>query len=44
MLIASILAGFLWDQYGASVTFYARALLSGIAFAGLTLYQLKYEE
>jgi MFS family permease len=44
MLIASILAGFLWDQYGASFTFYAGALFSGIALTGLILYQLKYEE
>lgn len=44
MLIASILAGLLWDQYGASVTFYAGALFCGIALTGLILYQLKYEE
>ena len=44
MLIASILAGFLWDQYGASFTFYAGALFCGIALTGLILYQLKYEE
>ena len=44
MLVASILAGFLWDRYGASVTFYAGALFCGIALTGLILYQLTYEE
>jgi predicted MFS family arabinose efflux permease len=44
MLIGSILAGILWDQYGASVTFYAGALFCGIALTGLILYQLTYEE
>jgi MFS family permease len=41
MLIASLLAGFLWDQFGASYTFYAGAVFCGIAVMGLTLYQLK---
>lgn len=41
MLIASVLAGFLWDQLGASFTFYAGAVFCGIALTGLTLYQLK---
>jgi len=44
MLIASILAGFLWDQFGASFTFYAGAVFCGIAVIGLTLYQLKSKE
>lgn len=44
MLIASVLAGFLWDQFGASFTFYAGAIFSGIAVMGLTLYQLKSKE
>jgi MFS family permease len=44
MLIASVLAGFLWDQFGASFTFYAGALFCGIAVMGLTLYQLKSKE
>ena len=43
MLIASVLAGFLWDRLGASFTFYAGAMLCGIALTGLILYQLKYE-
>jgi MFS family permease len=32
MLIASVLAGFLWDTYGAPVTFYAGATLAMAAF------------
>lgn len=43
MLIASVLAGFLWEQLGASFTFYAGALFSLVALIGLTLYQMKYE-
>jgi MFS family permease len=41
MLIASVLAGFLWDQLGASFTFYAGAVFCGVALMGLTLYQLR---
>ena len=44
ILIASVLAGFLWDQFGASFTFYAGAVFCGIAVMGLTLYQLKTKE
>ena len=44
MLIASVLAGFLWDQFGASFTFYAGAVFCGIAVMGLALYQLKSKE
>lgn len=43
MLIASVLAGFLWDQLGASFTFYAGAVLCMVALTGLILYRLKYE-
>jgi len=35
MLIASVVAGLLWDQLGASFTFYASAAFSGIALLGL---------
>lgn len=35
MLIASVVAGLLWDQLGASFTFYAGAVFSGIALLGL---------
>jgi MFS family permease len=31
MLVASVLAGFLWDQLGAPATFYAGAAFAGIA-------------
>jgi len=41
MLVASVLAGFLWDRLGASFTFYAGAVFCGIALMGLTVYQLK---
>jgi len=44
MLIASVLAGFLWDQFGASFTFYAGAVFCGIAVMGLTLYQRKRKD
>lgn len=43
MLIASVLAGFLWDQLGPSFTFYAGAAFCVVALIGLILYQLKYE-
>jgi predicted MFS family arabinose efflux permease len=35
MLVASILAGFLWDKLGASFTFYASATFCTLAFIGL---------
>ena len=37
MLIASVLAGLLWDELGASVTFYAGAAFSMLALAMLIL-------
>ncbi len=37
MLVASILAGLLWDRLGASVTFYAGAVFCGLAIFGLTV-------
>lgn len=39
MLIASVLAGLLWDTHGAPVTFYAGAAFSGLALAMLALYR-----
>ena len=39
MLIASILAGLLWDRLGASSTFYAGAVLCVIALVGVIKYQ-----
>ena len=44
MLIANVLAGFLWDRFGASFTFYAGALFCGFGLTGLMLFQLKYKE
>ena len=35
MLLASVLAGLLWDQLGAAFTFYAGAVFCGVALAGL---------
>jgi MFS family permease len=35
MLLASVVAGLLWDRFGASVTFYAGAAFCGIALVGL---------
>ncbi|HXV67321.1 MAG TPA: MFS transporter [Nitrospira sp.] len=40
MLIASVLAGFLWDQLGAAGTFAAGALWCTIALVGLSLSRL----
>ncbi len=37
MLIASALAGLLWDQFGASLTFIAGAVFSSLALLGLWL-------
>ncbi len=37
MLIASILAGFLWDRLGAAATFYAGAIFAGLALLLLML-------
>ena len=36
MLLASVVAGLVWDQLGASFTFYAGAAFCGIALVGLT--------
>lgn len=38
MLIASVLAGLLWDHLGASITFYAGALFCTIAILGVALH------
>ncbi len=35
MLIASVVAGLLWGQFGAAVTFYTGATFRAIALAGL---------
>ncbi len=40
MLVASVLAGLLWDQWGASFTFYAGAVFCLIALLGLAWQDL----
>ncbi len=40
LLVASVVAGLLWDQLGASFTFYAGAGFCGIALLGL-VYQIR---
>ncbi|MCU6501844.1 MFS transporter [Rugamonas sp. A1-17] len=39
MLIASVLAGLLWDRLGASATFYAGAVFCMVALIGLATYR-----
>ena len=41
MLIASGLAGFLWDQWGASYSFMAGIVFSSVALALLWLHHLR---
>ncbi len=35
LLLASVLAGWLWDQFGAAATFQAGAVLAGVALCGV---------
>ena len=44
MLMASMLAGFLWDQLGAPFTFYAGAAFCATALFGLILYRTTCEQ
>ena len=37
LLIASVLAVFIWDQFGATITFYTGATFCLLALVGLTL-------
>jgi len=37
LLVASIVAGFVWDRFGASATFYAGAVFCMLALAGLAM-------
>jgi len=43
-LIASLLAGLLWDRFGASFTFYSSAAISAIALVGLAWSTVHTEE
>jgi MFS family permease len=38
MLIASVVAGLLWDQFGAAATFYAGALFCVMALGSIALH------
>jgi len=42
MLFASIIAGVLWDNYGAAITFMAGAIFASVAAVGLYLYKEKF--
>jgi MFS family permease len=42
MLIASVIAGGLWDTYGPRMTFAAGAAFTAVALAGLLLMQLQF--
>ena len=44
MLAASVIAGLLWDKFGASVTFFTRASLTIIALIGILLVHQNYKE
>jgi MFS family permease len=39
MLFASVIAGWLWDSYGAPVTFYTGAVFAGVALTGFVSLQ-----
>lgn len=41
MLLASLVAGYLWDRLGPAFTFYAGALFGGIAVMGLVLHRAR---
>ena len=43
LLLASVLAGVLWDYLGPSSTFYAGAAFCAITLVGLIFYQLRFE-
>ncbi len=44
MLIASVIAGLLWDKFGASVTFFTGAAFTTIALIGLLLLRHKIKK
>jgi MFS family permease len=44
LLTASVLAGWMWSAFGASWTFYAGAVFTAVALAGLLLVSLRSEE
>lgn len=44
MLFASLMAGWLWDTFGASFTFYAGAVFCAVALAGLGMINLSNKD
>ena len=44
MLLASIIAGVLWDSYGPSATFNTGAILTGMALIGLIVIRARFHE
>ena len=44
VLAASVIAGFLWNQYGAPATFLSGAALTALALVGFTLLRKKFNE
>jgi MFS family permease len=44
MLVASVLAGLLWDRIGPSATFYAGAALAGAAVLTIMFYSKRRQE
>ena len=42
MLVASVVAGVLWDRYGAGATFLAGAIFAGIALVGLAFRRVPW--
>jgi len=44
LLVASVIAGVLWDQWGPSATFWTGAMFAGIAVTGILLYRLLFRQ
>jgi len=42
VLLASVIAGLLWDQFGAAATFYAGALFTLLTLAGYSLLRMQH--
>jgi predicted MFS family arabinose efflux permease len=41
VLLASVIAGLLWDNFGPAVTFYAGALFTLLTFVGFAIMRLR---
>jgi hypothetical protein len=44
MLVASVVAGALWDAHGPAATFVAGAIFTTLAFAGLAIVQGRLQQ